>query len=103
MSRSKLRSKYMKSFWKGESFIAKRRGEPIHNPHRQDECPKNRPSKYISMRCDWGMVQWLQEPTSYGGHKPRKGGHRMVSGIVRAKVKREIAKEITESLEDNGN
>lgn len=92
----------MRSWWYGESFKARKMGAPIHNPHRQDECPKNRPSKYISMRCDWDMVGWLQEPVNFGGHKPRKGGHRMVSGIVRAKVKREIAKEITYSLADDG-
>lgn len=88
----------MRTWWNGESFNAKKSGKPIRNPHRQDECPKNQPSKYITTRC--GNVCWLQEPTSFGGHKPRKGGHRMVSGIVRAKVKRDISKEIKYYLEE---
>lgn len=73
-----------------------------HNPHRQDVCTKNKPSRYITNQYTCDMVKWLQEPTYIGGHKPRKGGHRMVSGIVRAKAKRMIAHEITNSLEDNG-
>ena len=40
------------------------------------------------------MVSWLQEPGSFGGHKPKKGGHRMVSGIVRAKEKEELKEDI---------
>ena len=91
----------MKSRWQGESFKARKMGEPIRNLHRQDEAPKNRPSKYISTRCDAIMVRWLQEPGSFKGHKPRKGGHRMVSGIVRAKVKKEVAKEMSAVWEEN--
>lgn len=90
----------MRTCWKGESFKARKCGEPIHNTHRQDECPKNHPSKYITTRCDWSRVKWLQEPTNFSGHKPRKDGHRMVSGIVRAKIRQEISKEIKDSLED---
>ena len=90
----------MRTWWKGESFNPLKWVEPIHNPHRQDECPKNHPSKYITTRCDWSRVKWLQEPTNFSGHKPRKGGHRMVSGIVRAKIRKEILKEIKDSMED---
>ena len=68
---------------------------PTDNPHKFDEMPKNRPSKYITTRC--GNVEWLQEPTSFGGHKIRREGHRMVSGIVRAKIKEEIRKDIENS------
>lgn len=101
MSKSKLRNKFIRSWWY-EPVKGRKTEAPFHNPHRQDECPKNKPSKYISMRCDDTKVHWLQEPVNFGGHKPRRGGHRMVSGIVRAKVKREIAKEITYSLADDG-
>lgn len=56
------------------------------------ECQQNSLSKYISMRCP--MAEWLEEPGSFDGHKIKKGGHRMVSGIVRAKVKEEIRKQL---------
>lgn len=42
----------------------------------------------------------MQEPGTFGGHKPKKGGHRMVSGIVRAKEKKEAEQEIDELLND---
>ena len=54
---------------------------------RNDGRPKNHPSKRVESKVDFSMVSWLQEPGSFGGHKPKKGGHRMVSGIVRAKEK----------------
>ena len=53
----------------------------------------------IKMHCDWGLVSWLQESTSYGGHSIPTGGHRKVSGIVRARVKEEIRKEIDDELQ----
>ena len=46
------------------------------------------------------MVHWLQEPGSFGGHKPHKGGHARVSGIVRAKVKAAYRKQINSELND---
>lgn len=73
---------------------------PVRNEHRQDECPKNKPSKFITTRCSFSKVAWLQESTSFGGHKIPKGGHRKVSGIVRAKVREEIRREI-EDANDN--
>jgi hypothetical protein len=71
------------------------------NPHHLDEVPKNCPSRYIITHCDVIKVRWLQESTSYGGHSIPKGGHRRVSGLVRASVKREIQKQITSEL-NNG-
>ena len=70
------------------------------NPHRLDEVPKNFPSRYIVTHCDWGLVSWLQESTSYGGHSIPKGGHRKVSGIVRARVKEEVRQQIDSELYD---
>ena len=71
------------------------------NRHRLDEMPKNSPSKYISMRCNAVKVNWLQEPGSFGGHKTRHQGHRMVSGIVRQKIKEENRREIDRELNEN--
>ena len=87
MSRSRLKNKWMK-----KSYIADGR-----NPHHLDEMPKNCPSRLITTHCS-ADVSWLQEPTSFGGHKPRKGGHRMVSGIVRASLKEELHRDM-----QNGN
>ena len=70
------------------------------NPNRLDEMPKNSPSRYIITHCNQEKVRWLQESTSFGGHSIPKGGHRKVSGLVRASVKEEIRKEIETELND---
>ena len=45
------------------------------------------------------MVQWLSEGGGWHrGHKTRKGGRRMVAGIVRQKIKEEIREQIHEQL-----
>ena len=90
MSRSKLRSGYMRG----------KHGSDKRNPYHLDEMPKNRPSKYITTRCDWVKVDWLQEPGSFGGHKTRRQGHRMVSGIVRQKIKEENRRRIERDMEE---
>ena len=100
MSRSHLHNKYMRKQWKGRSLFAAKAALPVRNEHRQDECPKNRPSKFITTRCSFSKVAWLQESTSFGGHKIPKGGHRKISGIVRAKVREEVRREI-ENASDN--
>ena len=61
--------------------------------HRLIEVPKNRPSRYITTHCS-ADVRWLQESTSFGGHSIPKGGHRKVSGLVRAKVKKELKEQL---------
>ena len=71
------------------------------NPHRLDEVPKNNPSRYITTHCS-ADVGWLQESTSFGGHSIPKGGHRRVSGLVRANVKEEVRKEIETELNEEG-
>ena len=88
MSRSRLKNKYMRRKHRADG----------RNEHRLDEMPKNGPSKYISARCEAGKVRWLQEAGSFGGHSVRSQGHRMVSGIVRQKVKAEVRKEISDSI-----
>ena len=90
MSRSVLRNSRMRKSYSREAN---------RNKHKLDEMPKNRPSKFIQLRCDTSKVSWLQEPGSFGGHKVRHQGHRMVSGIVRQKVKEEIRQEIHNSIE----
>lgn len=89
MSRSKLQSKLMR-----KRYASVDTKKSCRNPHRLDEAPKNHPSKYITKHCDWGLVSWLQESTSYGGHSIPKGGHRRVSGILRARVKEDVKKQI---------
>lgn len=98
MSRSKLHNKFMRKQWKGRSLFAAKADLAVRNEHRQDECPKNKPSKFISTRCSFSKVAWLQESTSFGGHKIPKGGHRKVSGIVRAKVREEVRREIDRTM-----
>ena len=92
MSRSKLRNRYMR----------KKYSSAGRNRHRLDEMPKNRPSRYVSIRCNFCMVSWLQESGTFGGHKVRHAGHRMVSGIVRQKVKVEIRQQIADELNPVG-
>ena len=101
MSKSYLRNKYMCECYKGQSFVVARWNRKIRNKHRQDEMPKNVPPKHIIEHIDIIKVAWLQEPGSFGGHKPRKGGHRMVSGIVRAKVKKAHRKFIDSSFSED--
>ena len=98
MSHSHLHNKFMRKQWKGRSLFAAKADLLVRNEHRQDECPKNKPSKFISTRCCLSKVAWLQESTSYGGHKIPKGGHRKVSGIVRTKVREEVRREIVNEL-----
>jgi hypothetical protein len=75
--------------------------DPNRNPHRLDEVPKNYPSRYITEHCS-ACVYWLQESTSFGGHSIPKGGHRRVSGLLRANVKEEIRKQIDTELNEEG-
>lgn len=96
MSRSYLRNKwtrkYMRELYK-KSFSTHR------NPHHLDEMPKNWPSRLITSHCS-ADVHWLQESTSFGGHSIPKGGHRRVSGIVRASIKEETRKEIQDQMKE---
>ena len=98
MSHSKLHNKFMRKQWKGRSLFAAKADLAVRNEHRQDECPKNKPSKFITTRCSFSKVAWLQESTSFGGHKIPKGGHRKVSGIVRDKVREEVRREIDRTM-----
>ena len=98
MSHSKLHNKFMRKQWKGRSLFMAKADLPVRNEHRHDECPKNKPSKFITTRCSFSKVAWLQESTSFGGHKIPKGGHRKVSGIVRAKVREEVRREIDRTM-----
>ena len=88
MSRSKLRNKWMQKVYAdfGRSFANSKMPNIHRNPHR-----------YITTHCG-AYVYWLQESSSYGGHSIPKGGHRRVSGLVRAKVRKEIRNQISEEL-----
>lgn len=85
MSRSHLRSQWMKK---------KHDCSNCRNSHKHDEMPKNVPSRLILEHVDSSKVNWLTHPGSFGGHKPRRGGHRRVSGLVRAALKRELQKQL---------
>ena len=99
MSRSILQSKWMRKNYSNPyvSYTRRNMKDSHRNPHRLDEVSKNRPSRYITTHCK-NQIHWLQESTSFGGHSIPKGGHRMVSGLVRAKVKIEIRKQIESEL-----
>ena len=87
-----------KRYAKVGRFVVQSKMKDIgRNPHRLDEMPKNKPSRYITTHCS-ADVSWLQEPGSFGGHRIPKGGHRRVSGLVRAKVKEEVRKRIETDL-----
>lgn len=99
MSKSKLRNKWMRKQYvnAGRSLAQSKMKGIDRNPHRLDEVPKNNPSRFITTHCS-SSVRWLQEPTSFGGHRIPKGGHRKVSGLVRASVKEEVRREIDSEL-----
>ena len=98
MSRSKLRDMFLRRCYVGRSFKSSKWDDLVRNPHRQDEMPKNVPSRLILLHCPGVKVDWLQDSTSFGGHSRPKGGHRMVGGLVRASLKREARKQILEQL-----
>jgi hypothetical protein len=87
MSRSRRKNKWMKKWVKDLYRYGGR------NSHHFDEMPKNSPSRLITTHFS-ADVSWLQEPTSFGGYRTRKGGHRMVSGIVRASLKEELRRDM---------
>lgn len=90
---------YIKNKWIRKQFAKAGRRMFSNNHHRLDEVPKNTPSRYITEHCDISKVRWLQETTSFGGHSIPKGGHRMVSGIVRSKIKEKVKKQIMSELD----
>ena len=81
MSHSKLHNKFMRKQWKGRSLFTAKADLPVRNEYWQDECPKNKPSKFITTRCSFSTVACLQESTSFGGHKIPKGGHRKLTAL----------------------
>ena len=88
----------MREITTGQSFFHTKQKEIIRNKHRQDEMPKNRASKLVYMHCSV-CVDWLDHPGYCEGHRPRRGGHRRVSGLVRASLKEELRKRLKEELE----
>ena len=88
MSRSRLRNRWMREMFDSDE----------RNPHKYDEMPKNSVPRHINTRCSMLMVGWLQESGWCGGHKVRHAGHRMVSGIVRQKMKKEFRQQISDEL-----
>lgn len=99
MSRSKLKNKYMQKRYDGHSFLAAKMNNPVRNPHRQDEMPKNRPSRLVLNHCS-ADIHWLEDWPYRGGHSRKKGGHRRVSGLVRASLKEEFRQQLLEQLKE---
>lgn len=64
--------------------------------YRCNYAPSNHPSKYVTYRCR--KVSWVQQHSTTWSHRPVRGGHTMISGIVRQKVKEEIRDEIRREL-----
>ncbi len=90
----------MKTQYDGHSFRVAKMKDPVRNPHRQDEMPKNGPSRLVLTHCS-ANVSWLEDSTSFGGHSRPKGGHRRVSGLVRASLRNETRKLILEQLQED--
>ena len=99
MSRSYLRDKWMRKITAGHSVSASKQKAKNRNKHCQDEMPKNKASKLVVNHCS-ADVDWLDHPGSFGGHKPRRGGHRRVRGLVRASLKEELRKMLMDDLEN---
>lgn len=97
MSRSYLRDKWMRKITTGQSSFTSKQKKKPRNKHRQDEMPKNRASKLVEYHCS-AWVEWLDHPGYCEGHRPRRGGHRRVSGLVRASLKEELRKRLKEEL-----
>jgi hypothetical protein len=98
MSRSYLRDKWMRKNTTGQSYFPYTPKDKVRNKHRQDEMPKNKASKLVTMHCS-ADVDWLNHPGYCEGHRPRRGGHRRVSGLVRASLKEELRKRLKEELD----
>ena len=99
MSRSILKDKYMRKLWKRYSSMVPKWSAAERNPHHMDEAPKNHPSRLVMNHCS-ADVDWLQDSTSFGGHSRPAGGHRRVSGLVRASLKEETRKIIDDHTRD---
>ena len=97
MSRSILKDKYMKRCYVGQSYKQWKWDDPIRNPHRQDEMPKNSPSKLVLIHCHGHLkINWITG--SFRGHSCSPGAHRQIRGLVRASLKREGRKLMLEQL-----
>lgn len=99
MSRSKLRDKYILSLYKRHPFFVTKMKASDRNPNKLDEMPKNRPSRLVMTHCS-ADISWLEDSTSFGGHSRPEGGHRRVSGLVRASLKREVRRMTQEQLRE---
>ena len=93
MSRSKLRDKFMRHCYIGRSGRGWKQDVPIKNPHRQDEMPKNSPSKLVLIHCHCSIHRMMGSST-FRGHSCSTGAHRQVRGLVRASLKREQRKQM---------
>lgn len=89
----------MRRCYTGWSWKSSHWDDPIRNPHRQDEIPKNRPSKLVLIHCHCSINRMLGWST-FRGHACSTGAHRQVRGLVRASLKREQRKEMIKQLSE---
>jgi len=107
MAKSKIRNAWIRrqteSLVLVKDYVRRKKTDLGRNPHRLDGTPKNHSSRLVQMHCS-ADVEWLENSTSFGGHSRPAGGHRRVSGLVRASLKREfrrlLAKELPASTKD---
>ena len=106
MSRSYLRDRYMQKKvhdlqrLKGPDLMHLELVPESHtgNMHKRDEMPKNKPSKLIAFHCKED-IEYLDRALYCSGHSTNKD-RRIVSGLVRARLKRETQKKIKEELDN---
>lgn len=97
MSRSYLKDKWARRrTYESGPYM---HGREEHNPHRLDEMPKHRPSRFVTEHCHCD-IDWLVGPGYCRGHKTRHEGHRQVSGLVRATLKVETRRVINQQCSD---
>lgn len=83
----------MRRCYTGRSFKSSKWDDPVHNPHRQDEMPKNSPSKLVIIHCHCCIHRMMGSSTFRS-----TGTNRQVRGLVRASLKREQCKQMFEQL-----
>jgi len=102
MAKSKITNKWIRKrtelYTKVSDYVRRHKKDLGRNPHRLDGTPKNHPSKLVQMHCS-ADVEWLENSTSFGGHSRPSGGHRRVSGLVRASLKQELQRELVKAFD----
>lgn len=101
MSRSYQHSQWAKNESK-TTYQHYRRSKPTaRNPYKFIEMPMNCPSKFLTQRVSSFKFTWIGNVNTCGrGHNAAKGSRRIISGMVRQKVKEETRKIIQEHMSE---